>query len=198
MSSNNVKQIDILKKGNSKLKNMLVYSHSPVKGCQDCSECASTCYALKSYRQYPSVKTAWDRNLDTVKNDLRLFKAKITVQLLRAKEKTVRIHASGDFISQEYIEAWAEIAEAFPEVNFYAYTKSLQRFDYSSLTSLSNVNIIDSYIDGKLNYGDAEHIADLVNNHGAFLCPATVDKSVKCGESCNYCVTENRVCFNQH
>lgn len=185
-------------KGNSKLKNMLVYSHTPIKGCLDCSECASTCYAVKSYRQYPTVKTAWDRNLNMVKNDLETFVARITVQLLRAKEKTVRIHASGDFISQEYVNAWQEIAEGFPEINFYTYTKSLKRWDYEGILALPNVNIIDSFIDGKLNYGSIEHVEDLVENHEAFLCPATVDKTVKCGEGCNYCVKGDKVCFLQH
>lgn len=198
MSNNIAKQVDILKKGNAKLKNMLVYSHSPVKGCLDCSECASTCYAVKSYRQYPNVKTAWDRNLKMVKEDLNTFKVRIAVQLLRAKEKVVRIHASGDFISQEYVEAWAEIARDFPEINFYAYTKSLDRWDYSSLTALQNVNIIDSFIDGMLNYGDKAHVEKLVTEKGAFLCPATVDKSVKCGQECDYCVKGDRVCFLQH
>lgn len=193
-----MKSIKILQKGNAKLKNMLVYSHSPIKGCLDCESCASSCYAVKSYRQYPNVKTAWDRNLKLVRDDLTTFKVSIVNQLLKTKEKVVRIHASGDFISQDYIDAWREIAEAFPEIKFYAYTKSLSRFDYKAIIKLKNVNIIDSFIDGKLNYGDDAHIADLITNHNAFLCPATVDKTVKCGESCDYCVHSNRVCFRQH
>lgn len=37
----------------------------------------------------------------------------------------VRIHDSGDFFSQDYLDAWKAIAAAFPSVIFYAYTKSL-------------------------------------------------------------------------
>ena len=190
--------INILQPGNAKLKNMLVYSHTPIKGCLDCSSCADTCYAVKSYKQYPNVRTAWDRNLDMIKNDIESFKVNITLQLLKTRKSVVRIHASGDFISQDYVNAWYEIAKEFKDINFYTYTKSLDRFDFTELNSLSNVNIIDSFIDGKLNYGDDNHVQDLIDNHGAFLCPATVDKTVKCGEGCNYCVTENRVCFKQH
>jgi hypothetical protein len=38
---------------------------------------------------------------------------------------TVRIHDSGDFYSQEYLNKWADVARALPHLTFYAYTKSL-------------------------------------------------------------------------
>ena len=37
----------------------------------------------------------------------------------------VRIHVSGDFFSQEYFDAWAEVAALRPDIVFYAYTKSV-------------------------------------------------------------------------
>jgi hypothetical protein len=37
----------------------------------------------------------------------------------------VRIHDSGDFHSQAYLDAWKDAARFFPNVTFYAYTKSL-------------------------------------------------------------------------
>lgn len=185
--------------GNSKLKNMLVYSHAPVKGCLDCSSCASSCYAVKSYRQYPSVKSAWDRNLDMVRNDLSTFKLHIVKQLRTTRKRVVRIHSSGDFISQEYIEAWAEIAEAYPNIRFYTYTKSRGRFNFGSLDRLPNVNIIDSMLpNGKRNFGSLEYCFEAQNNYGSFICPATTQKGVKCGETCDYCVTNSNVVFVEH
>lgn len=189
----------LLQNGNAKLKNMLVYSHTPVKGCLDCSSCASTCYAIKSYRQYPNVKTAWDRNLDLIQNDLSSFAIAIYNQLKTTKKRVVRIHASGDFISQEQINVWCDIAKEFPKIKFYGYSKSFKRLDLTRLNSLPNVNIIDSFIDGILNYGDAAHVSNLVSNHGCFLCPATLKNSVvTCGDGCDYCVSNNRVVFLQH
>lgn len=190
---------NILKNGNKKLKNMLVYSHAPIKGCLDCSSCASTCYAVKSYKQYPNVKSAWDRNLKLVKNNLDVFKVQITKELVKTRKKTVRIHSSGDFISQAYIEAWAEIAEGFPEISFYTYTKSMGRFDFTSLKNLSNVNIIDSFLpNGLKNYGSLEYCLEAEKKYDSFICPATLDKNVKCGEGCNYCVQNNNVVFLEH
>jgi hypothetical protein len=36
----------------------------------------------------------------------------------------VRIHVSGDFWSTEYIDAWTQICAAFPQTQFWAYTRS--------------------------------------------------------------------------
>lgn len=36
----------------------------------------------------------------------------------------VRLHASGDFFSQDYFDAWMRAIEGRPDVKFYAYTKS--------------------------------------------------------------------------
>ena len=38
----------------------------------------------------------------------------------------VRIHAAGDFFNQDYFDMWLEIARENPEVEFWAYTKSLK------------------------------------------------------------------------
>ena len=37
----------------------------------------------------------------------------------------VRIHMSGDFYSQEYFDMWLKICESNPNVEFWAYTKSV-------------------------------------------------------------------------
>ncbi len=39
--------------------------------------------------------------------------------------KIVRIHVGGDFFSQEYFSAWADVAKRFYNCVFYAYTKSI-------------------------------------------------------------------------
>lgn len=39
-------------------------------------------------------------------------------------EKAFRIHWDGDFFSREYASAWAYVIRAFPDVTFWAYTRS--------------------------------------------------------------------------
>jgi hypothetical protein len=41
----------------------------------------------------------------------------------------LRIHESGDFYNQEYLERWKDIADYFPGLTFYTYTKSELTFE---------------------------------------------------------------------
>jgi hypothetical protein len=40
--------------------------------------------------------------------------------------KAIRIHAAGDFFNQQYFDMWVQLAKANPDVEMWAYTKSLQ------------------------------------------------------------------------
>jgi hypothetical protein len=63
---------------------------------------------------------------------------------LPAKAQIVRIHVSGDFFSEEYLCAWIDVATARPDIQFYAYTKSL-RFLVNHLAEVpSNLSITAS------------------------------------------------------
>jgi hypothetical protein len=53
----------------------------------------------------------------------------------------VRIHDSGDFYSQQYLDSWIAIARKRPDVVFYAYTKSM---DLNWQSAPSNLRIVQS------------------------------------------------------
>lgn len=44
---------------------------------------------------------------------------------IRRPAHAVRIHVGGDFYSQEYFDAWMQVAVRRPDLHFYAYTKSI-------------------------------------------------------------------------
>lgn len=46
-------------------------------------------------------------------------------RVVTRKIVAVRVHVAGDFFSQLYFDAWMEVATKYPELKFYAYTKSL-------------------------------------------------------------------------
>ena len=110
-----------LTRGNVKVKAWL-FSLPPIKSCINCSECASSCYATKSYRQYPSVKALWNSNFDLVKNDMFKLYDDLDRQLnsisKRSKLKIVRIHQSGDFYNQTYVNMWFDLVSKYPDVTF--------------------------------------------------------------------------------
>ena len=177
-----------------------LFSLPPIKSCLSHKECAKNCYAVKSYRQYPPVRDLWDNNLNLAKSNLFELYDDIVRQLKTIKKrKIVRIHQSGDFISQEYVNLWETIAKEFPDFIFYGYTKVSKILDISKLDSLPNVNIIDSYVNGKLNFGDLEYVTKISEEEGCVICPATLTKDTyKCGGNCSHCFTNKNVVFKIH
>ena len=78
---------------------------------------AYKCYAASAER-FPGVrKHRWD-NFEFVRNG--------GVVEVPNKAKAVRIHSSGDFFSQEYFDMWLDVCRNNPDVEFWAYTKSLK------------------------------------------------------------------------
>jgi hypothetical protein len=124
-----------------------------VNVCPSAGACVKVCYARNGTYNFPAVKAAHIRNLERVADDLpgwmtdmmnelnhrryrpsgerrlpSLSRGHLTAAvagLLDAGGACVRIHDSGDFLSEEYLLAWLAIAELTPDVLFYAYTKEV-------------------------------------------------------------------------
>jgi hypothetical protein len=86
-------------------------------GKQENSSVAYRCYAAAAER-FPSARGSRWGNLESFQ-DLHALP-----ELPRAAT-AVRIHASGDFFSQGYFDAWLEFIRERPSVDFWAFTKSL-------------------------------------------------------------------------
>lgn len=99
-------------------------------------ECEKFCYAKKAEKAYPTVLPSRERNLAESKK--AEFAANMTETILQIAKGTkkkniiVRIHESGDFYNQSYVNAWLEIMDnckADRRIKFIAYTKSFKFFD---------------------------------------------------------------------
>ena len=177
----------------------MIFDLPAVKSCLNCSSCASTCYAVKAQRQYTDTRIFRDTNLHIFLHDKELLFNLIVNQLKRTKSKTVRLHSSGDFFSQSYINFWDNIIGMFPDIKFYAYTKVEKFFDFSKIEQNKNFNLILSFIEGNLNYGSIDYCNELNKKYNTFICPVTNGvKDIKCGKGCNYCIDNKNVCFVEH
>ena len=124
----------------------LIFSLPAVYTCPYATaQCLKYCYAKSAY-MYPSVCTnhagnyvaslqptfvedtckAIETAIYTKKGGIR--KAFINPKTGEPKKIYVRIHESGDFYSKAYLLKWVEIAKRFPELQFFAYTKSVPYF----------------------------------------------------------------------
>jgi hypothetical protein len=92
--------------------------------CPGALACRAVCFAKQGRYNMPNVKDARQHNL--MLSQSADFAPLIVADLNRMRSiDTVRIHDSGDFYSQDYLDKWATVARALPHLTFYAYTKSL-------------------------------------------------------------------------
>ena len=177
----------LIQPGNSKLHNAYMFNLPATK--EVCNRMCSGCYAAREQVRFPSILTARTNRLQ--QSHLPSFASTIISEInsLRTKPKWFRLHASGEFYSQSYIDSWTTIAKSFPNITFYAYTKRLKDFDFSAISSLPNFVLIDSLHFGKLNYSTLDKAPS-----DAFICPSYLGAT--CGDSCTYCQTKGQADVN--
>ncbi len=124
------------------------------KTCPHAGICAQYCYARNGTYLFRNVIEAHTRNLTFVLDDRKAWLSAMTHELshqrfvptgrprqlpitidhidpvmrewCRNGGAAVRIHDSGDFFAEWYLELWLLLASRFPHILFYAYTKEVQ------------------------------------------------------------------------
>ena len=119
------------------------YSFDGGNTCPAANACRGVCYAKQGRYLMAGVRNARLHNFNASR-DYASFVVSAVADLTRLTKRynVVRVHDSGDFYSQEYVNAWKSIARAFPATIFYAYTKSLH-LDIAS-DCPSNLRIVQS------------------------------------------------------
>lgn len=183
----------LLKCGNSKISKDCLIFNLPTSVCitGDCPRC----YARKSEVRFKSVLEFRNRNYEaSLKDD---FVDRICGEIHRSKKILCRVHESGDFYSQEYVDKWTRIVYYNPQVKFYCYTKAFEYFDFSDFCD--NMNIINSITrTGKYNYGSLGYCEALVKYSQYKICPCRKGIHIDCMSECQLCLTEKLVCFVEH
>jgi hypothetical protein len=171
-----------------------------VNVCPSAGACKDLCYARTGTYLFRNVREAHNRNLALTLDDLEGWKDQMLEELNRKKFRpsgdprfpddrdrlvlddwtrewmdaggsAVRVHDSGDFYSDEYLDGWIEIAREVEDVLFYAYTKEVPRvkararagdFPPNFRIILSLGGIHDHLIDGEEDR-HAEVFPDLVS-----------------------------------
>ena len=112
---------------------MLTYNFSlpAVETCPGAGKCAEAgyCFALLEQLRYKSAMEYRQRMLDLSKTEQFIPLLNVELGNIRRRANgrpvAIRIHASGDFYDPKYLLKWCVIAEQNPDINFYAYTKSI-------------------------------------------------------------------------
>lgn len=169
----------LIQPGNAKLVNIPLFNLPASTSV--CGRLCPGCYAHREQIRFPAVLTARQARLTASQQPD--FAQRIITELKsrRTLPTYFRVHASGDFYSQAYIDAWHTIATQFPTIGFYAYTKRLADFDFTQLRALPNFVLIDSLHYGGLNYGTIQQAPK-----NAVICPSHT--GAICGQSCTICM----------
>lgn len=110
-----------------------------VTTCPFAGACLAGCYDCNSKERLANYMLSTTRTLNLLLNEPEQFKKFISAEVYllntkaRDKQLYIRWHDAGDFFSDRYVDLVLDIARDFPDVNFYAYTKSHTMLDKKDL-----------------------------------------------------------------
>jgi len=101
--------------------------------CPDQTDfCSKICYANKLEKLFKGVKAVLLHNFDLLKDapleDMVIMLDAMIAEFVkdcdkRDAPKLFRIHWDGDFFSPVYAAAWSKVVQAYPDVQFWVYTR---------------------------------------------------------------------------
>ena len=166
-----------LSTSNKKISKTIIFNIPAIHTCPFATgECKKSCYAMKAQRMYPNVRISRDRNFQFSLQDNFVSDMIEKIKSYNGKYKYFRIHESGDFYNQKYVDKWMEIAASFPDIKFLAYTKSYP-YDYSNKPK--NLTIRYSI------WEDTKKINDTLPK--AYMSDVKEAKGKTCKETCGDC-----------
>ena len=164
--------------------------------------CEKICYAAKAERLYKAAATMRVRNLDFISQyGTDGFIAAMRDDIRNSNVTMLRIHESGDFYSQTYLDAWVAIVASCPNVKFLAYTKSFH-LDWTAAQALPNWSIlwsVDPTTTAAVPPGATAYLLPKGGIPPAALTCVHTSKKHYCGVECKLCWTgKHNVYFPQH
>lgn len=129
---------------------ILVWNIPPRITCPGVSDwCSTHCYNADARKDVYTIDR-WCENLWDFHFRLPELKDKIENQINETTGRcAVRLHSSGDFFSEEYIDFWKEIILEFPKVSFWGYTRTWNvpclKDNVNELMNLNNMQLFASY-----------------------------------------------------
>lgn len=120
--------------------------------CPSARTCVKKCYARKKAYTWSNVKPAYERRLKISLMDT--FIDQMQERIDSKKVDFLRVHDSGDYYSDEYLQKWFKIAKNNPQRKFYSYTNEVKKIkelnsipeNYAFIFSTEgkDVNLIDA------------------------------------------------------
>ena len=120
-----------------------------IKGSCPCH--CKGCYCDAGFYCFDSTKSVNVMKLTLARLYPDWLERALKAQIEADKIKQIRIHASGDFFSAEYVDMWRRIALAFKDVTFWTYTKNKDAL--KAFHDVDNLHITPSVTPYGFNFG---------------------------------------------
>lgn len=175
------------------------FTDKHVKGTCPCH--CTGCYATKGRYTFQNVIKANARKTWLSRFDIDFMVRAIIAQINADHIAICRIHASGDFDSTAYIDAWRRIVKECPDTIFWTYTKNMDA--ENAFDGYSNINVVRSVIPGiGFNFGHCDYIIKVYHALKAigkkvYICRCGIDKNQHC-TNCHGCYENEIVLFVEH
>lgn len=170
-----------------------------VMGTCPCN-CAG-CYAQRGCYGFKSTKRSLARKTFLARFYPDFVKRAIMAQIEADRIDFCRIHAAGDFFSNEYVAMWREIVNACTACTFWTYTKNASA--ENAFDGCANCNVVKSLVPCfGMNYGHCDYIAKVyaslkAQGKAVYICRCGVDKNQHCA-NCKGCSKNEYVLFIEH
>lgn len=175
--------------GNLVMKDVLIWNIPSRTTCPSSTPlCRKHCYARKAERIWKNTLPCRHSNLISTKDEDYVENMKVIIKAEQLKAKKpyshFRIHESGDFYNQKYLDDWKAICSHFKDMQFLAFTKS---FHLNFLPKPSNMEIIMSvWTDSVMDNIPVGFPISFTGFKGwnSIKCDGGAEKCNKCGFKC--------------
>lgn len=183
-----------ISKGNSKLGQIPSVSLPAVTTCRACA-CAKICYAKKLERLRPTVRKAYQRNLDALIHHPDTYWREVEAAIMMSR--FFRFHVSGDIPHYDYLVKMAEIAARNTHCEILCFTKRYEfvnHFVDAGNTIPPNLHIIFSDWPGTT-MDNPYHfpVAYVRFRDGSTQAPSGAQE---CGGNCSECACTEGGCWS--
>lgn len=132
------------------------------------SICSKVCYAGRLEKVYKGFKAVVMHNWDAINSGhILTLLDNMVAEFVRECEKRnapklFRIHADGDFFSMQYATAWAMVIKAYPDVQFWVYTRSFTE-ELNVIPAIANLDNLSVYL--SVDNDNRGFVADIVRDY---------------------------------
>lgn len=179
-----------------KVKMFLFGTYPPVVTCPGALDCLNYCYNADTRTEVFPIES-WCINWYWALNKTEMCEKKICEVIEDYNAPVVRVHSSGDFFSNEYINMWNRIAKKNTHALFWAYTRSWKIKELldgiMALAILPNFQVIASIEEGQIPPPKLRYcvVGEQYERFDMFNCPEQYEQGVSC-VNCRKCYTNNK------